>query len=203
MESPISPAKPTCRVGIDLDGVVIDHTRAFLDASREAGFSLEPWQVNSNVFKNYLPSRECNEVKHIVYTLRREHAPCMPRFSEILERLRRIELSIASVQKEPEAEVKTRRWLDREGVHRLVPESRTHLVRTKEEKISLIKGLGLDYFIDDGLDILEPLRGHLVPILFDPVGIRDRVAIPDVIEVASGWPDVARLLGSMDTSSAA
>ncbi len=186
------------RIGIDLDGVVIDHTQAFLCACGEFGYHLESWQVNSNMLKHFLPKEIHTSIKRLVYTERRlEASPMQGSLEAVLALLApSFDLIIASVQKEEEAEERLWTWLGTCGFSEHIPKDRVHIFRSREEKVSYLQGLDLDFFIDDGTDVLEPLIGKTAPILFDPAEIHKRISIPEGIYVVEGWHEIREIFGA-------
>ena len=55
------------KIGLDLDGVIIDHTDNKLRLASEHGFELERWQTNSNVMHQFVPKEEYDEIRQLAY----------------------------------------------------------------------------------------------------------------------------------------
>lgn len=166
----IRDAGPQYRLGIDLDGVVIDHSKQFMDVCSAFGFPLKSWQVNTNMLNKFLSPDTNTVIQHIVYAKRRSRALEMQDSVETIGLLRN-HLDIVSVQKRPEAEKKLWKWLKKFGVLNSIAKKHIHLWRSREKKLHCIHALKPDFFIDDGLEILEHLPRQTIPILFDPWGI--------------------------------
>jgi hypothetical protein len=183
-------------IGVDLDGVVIDHTANFLAAAKERGYRLAAWQTNSNVLKKFVSEADRAALKNYVYGAARGGATIYPQALEFFKTYRDF-ITIVSVQRSAVIEQDTRAWLRRHGIMECIPEKRIILVRSRDTKLKRIARLAPDVFIDDGLDVLEYVPRQTVPILFDPVGVHRRAVVPSHIRIASRWNGVARLLDSL------
>jgi hypothetical protein len=87
----------------------------------------------------------------------------------------------------------TRLWLEHQGffAHTSVPVDHVHFVVKRPEK-SLVAGqLGLTHFVDDRLDVLEPMRG-VVPSLLWFGG--SRADAPDWVIPVRDWIEARRAL---------
>jgi len=90
----------------------------------------------------------------------------------------------------------TRRWLEHQGFFGVtgVPSEHVHFVLKRPEKRAVAAELGLTHFVDDRLDVLEPMRG-LVSTLVWFGG--DRARAPAWVTPARDWSDVSvALLGA-------
>ena len=183
-------------IGIDLDGVVIDHTAKFLRIAKELGHPLQTWQANSNTLKHAVPKQAADIIKQRVYTEERGDEPPYPDALAVIARIAPL-ATIVSVQKDPRSEPKTLAWLESHGVTKLIPADRIIFVRTREEKVRRITALAPAYFVDDGLDVLEDLSPATIPVLFDPVDIHTRVPVAERIVVVPDWKTLAKLLDTI------
>ncbi|HTM68099.1 MAG TPA: hypothetical protein VL426_02265, partial [Candidatus Binatia bacterium] len=59
--------RPPLRIGIDLDGVLIDHREHKRKLAEEYGFALEPWQSNSNVLRKFVPEDVYRSMQEALY----------------------------------------------------------------------------------------------------------------------------------------
>lgn len=87
----------------------------------------------------------------------------------------------------------TRRWLEHQGffTYTGVPTDQVHFVLKRPEKALIAGQLGLTHFIDDRLDVLEPMRG-LVPSLLWFGGARDDA--PEWVIPVRDWTAARRAL---------
>lgn len=180
-------------IGFDLDGVVIDHTRQFILACKKHGFSLKPWQVNSNVFKQLVPDDTATEIKKEVYEHRRLASRVMPGSLGVLRALR-LHIVIASVQKQKKSEEKLWIWLRKHGFLAFLKRKQFHIFRTRTRKVRFLTKLKPQVFIDDGLDVLEQLPRSVTGVLFDPVGAHTHIKVPRGMAVVKNWKQIGSIL---------
>jgi 5'(3')-deoxyribonucleotidase len=173
-------------IGIDLDGVIIDHTRNFILFSRRYGIRLKSWQTNSNIFQNFVDQNYADQIKHLVYAKHRGSAPMTAGALDFIK-LFRDKIVFASVQKEREGERRLWQWLDEKGILKLIPKSRIRIFRKRSAKIRYVNKLQPDIFIDDGLDVLEYLTPKTRPIMFDSVGAQKHVRVKKWISIFGSW----------------
>src|SRR3989338_8747179 len=182
----------TC-IGIDLDGVVIDHTRQFFLACKKRGFIFKPWQVNTNVLGRFLPLNIYMAVKSDVYEKRRPHALRMPGSLQTVRLLAK-HIHVASVQKQEESEKRLWTWLRKHKFLTCLNRRQFHIFRTRAQKLRFLKKLKPQVFIDDGLDVLKGLPHATRPILFDPVGAYKHIKVSHGMVVAKSWREIRKLL---------
>ncbi len=180
-------------IGIDLDGTVIDNTPHFLEATGRLGYRLARWQVNSNVIKQFMDASHAVAIKKHVYGKARGSEEPFPHALAFIRAFAPL-ISIVSVQKNPTSETKVRAWLKRQGVLKLIPQERIHMVRSRPEKIARLAELKPDVFIDDGIDVLEFVHRRTQPMMFDPFHAHRRMVMPPRVTPVSSWRVVRQLL---------
>lgn len=181
------------RVGIDLDGVIIDHRPHKCRLARERGLELETWQANSNVMKQFVPGDVYEAIQEPLYSLLTPAAPPVEGALEFLPRLR-ADIFIVSARR-PETISFAQEWLRKHGVYDLVPADRVFFCGSGADKRGYCERLGLSVFLDDRLNFLEMLPPQTRKVLFDQDGVAARIRPSDGIGVAGDWPQFAALLG--------
>ncbi len=182
------------RIGIDFDGVLVDHhphKRALTDGF---GVALESWQLNSNLLHRYLSDAQYRSLQDELYGARTVEAP--PIFGA-LETLAKLpgELFIVSARR-PENEAYARAWMKRHGVHDVIPEERVFFCREGKEKNAHCARLGLTTFLDDKLSYLSHLSPEIRRVLFDVDGVAERLELPSDIRVARAWKEFYDLVAT-------
>lgn len=83
---------------------------------------------------------------------------------------------------------KTLGWLSRWRFYETtgLPKGNVHFCRERHEKAPICERLGITHFVDDRLDVLEPMVG-IVPNLFLFGEQRDRVACPEWALAVPDW----------------
>src|SRR5688572_5721146 len=86
------------RIGIDLDGVLIDHREHKRKLAAEYGFALEGWQANANLINRHLPSDVLRSLHVDLYgPMTREAPPVAGALEHLIEL--RAEIFIVSARR--------------------------------------------------------------------------------------------------------
>jgi hypothetical protein len=185
------------RVGIDLDGVIIDHRPNKLRLAAEFGIPLEPWQANTNVMKSIIGAETYEAIQLPLYSHLTLEAPAVAGAIECLERLPG-EAYIVSAR-DPDNQRFAEEWLERHGVYRLIPRERVIFCSHGREKPVHCRRLGVAAFLDDKLSFLEYLSPDIRRVLFDEDGVAPKLSLPAGLAVARSWPEFAELLERQKT----
>jgi len=187
--------RQSLRVGIDLDGVIIDHRHHKCLLARERGLELEPWQANSNLMKQFVPGDVYEAIQAPLYSRLTPAAPPVEGALEYLPLLQ-AEVYIVSARR-PETIRYAQEWLLKHRVYDIVPADRVFFCGSGAEKRGYCERLGLSVFLDDRLNFLEMLPPQTRKVLFDQDGIAARIGPAESIGVAGDWPRFAALLGAV------
>src|SRR5260221_13838589 len=76
------------RIGIDLDGVLIDHREQKRKLAEEYGIVLEPWQTNTNVMPRFVPKDALEALQLNLYPHWPPAAPAMTGALQVLPDLK-------------------------------------------------------------------------------------------------------------------
>ena len=179
------------RIGIDFDGVIVDHRPHKLRLAGELGFALQPWQANTNVMRDYLSEDACRDVQKPLYD---ELTVLAPPVAGALETLARLpgELYVISARR-PDNTVSARAWMERHGLHAIVPKERVIFCASGRDKREHCERLGLTMFLDDKLSYLGHLPPDIRRVLFDEDGIAARLAVPPEFEIVKSWAEFEAL----------
>ena len=182
------------RIGLDLDGVIIDHRPHKCRLARERGLELETWQANSNIMKQFVPLDVYEDIQTPLYS---HMTPAAPPVEGALEHLPLIkaELYIVSARRADSIRY-AQEWLSKHRVYDAVPADRIFFCGSGAEKRGYCERLGLDLFLDDRLNVLEMLPERTRKVLFDQDGVAARISPPAGIGVAGDWLQFLDLLGS-------
>ena len=182
------------RVGLDLDGVIIDHSSHKLELAANLGCPLELWQTNTNLIRAFLPKDAYLDLQDRLYG---ELTPAAPPVSGALEHLPLIkaELFIVSARR-PQTVGYARRWLAEHGVLEIIPPERVVFVSTSEAKRSEVERLGISAFLDDKLRALAALPPGTRKCLFDQHGIAGRLELSAGTEVFHAWKEFAEAVAA-------
>ena len=179
---------PSLRIGLDLDGVIIDHGPHKLALARELGYDLEPWQVNSNVMGQFVPDDDRRAIKERLYG---SLTPDAPPIEGALEHLASLpgELYIVSARRIASVRY-AQEWMMRHGLFEFIPAERIFFCTSKYEKRGHCERLGISIFIDDQIKVLRNLPLTVRCVLFDEHRVADKITVDQHVEVAADWQDV-------------
>ena len=181
------------RIGIDLDGVLIDHTANKLLVAERLGYALEPWQVNSNLQRSLMSHEHVTAMQEEVYQGMTLSAPPIP---GALEHLRELEGELYIVSARRLKVVRfAQQWLMRYGVFDIIPAERIFFCESKHDKRAICDRLGITAFVDDQLDVLQLLSPRMKRILYDGDGVHQHLTMEEGYDVAADWSAVRDLVG--------
>lgn len=184
---------PPVRIGIDLDGVIINHRQHKCDLAREFGVELEPWQANSNVMRKYIPEAHYDDLQDRLYGRMTVEAPPV---EGALERLAQLpgEVFIVSARR-PQTVRSAQEWLSRNRLYDIIHAERIFFCGSDADKRGYCDRLGINVFLDDKVKVLEYLPKVASRVLFDEDGIAERLQVQDWLRVATNWEQFLHLLG--------
>jgi len=183
------------RIGIDFDGVIVDHRPHKLKLAGALGFSLEPWQTNTNVMQDYMSEDAYRSVQKPLYDELTVLAPAVAGALETLARLPG-ELYVVSARR-PENTLSARAWMAKHGLHALVPPERVIFCASGRDKREHVERLGISLFLDDKISYLGHLPDSMRRVLFDEDGIAARLTVPPEFEVVKSWSEFAVLAAAL------
>jgi uncharacterized HAD superfamily protein len=157
-------------IGLDLDGVIIDHTKMKIQLAKKRGFNLKPKDAQSEKIKSVLPLPHRRLIQYFLYShpLLALQAPLIPMAKRGLEKIKqsKIPYFLISRRREPELAIKLLRR------HSLWPRyfhpKNTFFVIHKEEKDEIAKRFGITHYVDDETEVLGKITSVKHRFLFDP-----------------------------------
>lgn len=180
------------RIGLDFDGVIVDHSEHKIRLSKDMGFELEPWQTNTNIMKQFVPEPHYKNVQEMIYTFM---TPKAPPIAEALERIRGLggELYIVSARR-PTAVRFAHEWMDKHEIFGMIPAERVYFCGNSSEKGDYCRRLGIEAFLDDKLSVLEALDSNVRKFLFDSHGAVEQFGIKHDYRTVGGWKSFTEYL---------
>ena len=173
------------RIGIDLDGVLIDHRQHKRQLAGDQGFLLEPWQVNSNIMQQYMPQDVYESLQEPLYAHMTPDAPPVAGALEVLSKIKG-EIYIISARR-PHSVRSAQDWLVKHRVYDSVPAERIFFCGTGDEKRGYCERLGISVFLDDKISVLDALPGKTKRVLFDEDDVAKLLDVEGRLQVAKNW----------------
>lgn len=168
-------------IGLDLDGVIIDHSEQKLRIAAEFGISMAPEQTPSDIFKRLVPRDIYRQIEPLLYDRPEAHklSPLMEGAKDGLEKIKKAApYFLISRRKIKETAVDALRF------HGLWPDffnkKNAFFVIHPEEKNIKARELGITHYVDDQQSILECLFDVPNKFLFDKFDVFPDTAIARV-----------------------
>jgi hypothetical protein len=180
------------RLGLDLDGVIIDHTDNKIAIAKKFGFSLSREQTAADAMKSIIPTPVRREIQKLLYDNKEWSlgAPLVPGAIEALREIKenKVPFFLISRRKVP---AKAIELLE---IHNLWPtffnQQNTFFVIEPEEKEVRTKEIGISHYVDDETDILDIIKTPSKKFLFDYLGIQKNSAYP----IIRSWQELLEKL---------
>jgi uncharacterized HAD superfamily protein len=177
------------RIGLDFDGVIIDHCEHKLRLALELGYRIELWQTNTNVMSRLVETEHYHNIQDMIYTYLTPEAPPI---TEALEHIRSLggELYIISARRK-EAVRFAQAWLQQHNIYDVIPAQRVYFCSKSSEKGDYCRRLGINLFLDDKLAVLNVLDQQVKKYLFDSHGATKKFGLEHPYNVISSWREFA------------
>ncbi|MBI2624821.1 MAG: AAA family ATPase [Candidatus Nealsonbacteria bacterium] len=154
---------PLFKIGLDLDGVIIDHSENKMMLAKKLGFSVKKEDVGSEKLKTLIPKEQYKALKKELYGKISLKAGPMPFSLESISGLKCWDTDLYIISKRKESKLALD-WLKIHNIFSLIPENRVYFVKEEKEKAVLAKKLGIDIFLDDKSIVLSSMAS-IVPHL--------------------------------------
>ena len=160
-------------VGLDLDGVILDHTRAKITLAKKFGFSLQPEETPSELIKNILPHHTVRTMQHFLY-----NEPATTLRAEIfrgaragLSQLKKAGVPLFLISRRENPELAIALLKKRSLWPSYFNAKNTSFVAEKEDKNKKAREFGITIYLDDQPSVLEKLADVPTRILMDRFGV--------------------------------
>lgn len=158
-------------IGLDLDGVIIDHTDNKIKLAKRFGATLTPQETASDVITHKLPDNVKRKIQEFLYD-DPAFALTSPLVSGAMSGLKFLEANgfsyfLISRRYNPQIAVELLR--KRHIWPEFFDEEKAYFVQTKEDKNKKAEELGVSIYIDDQPSVLDVLTSVRHKFLFDPL----------------------------------
>lgn len=160
-------------IGLDLDGVILDHTHAKIMLAKKLGFSLKPEETPSDIIKNVLSLDAMQAIQHFLYDdpVIALGARMFRGASAGLSQLKKADVPFFLISRRKNSELAIA-LLKKRGLWPLYFNAQnTSFVTEKVEKNKEAKKFGITLYIDDQPSVLEKVTDVPMRILMDHFGV--------------------------------
>jgi len=184
------------KIGLDLDGVIIDHTLTKIRLAKQFGYFLNPDQTSSEVMKKLIPLEIYRAIQNNLYKEEGLSSKPMKRAKEILEQMTQssfIPYIISRRGMEEQQRKFAMHWLKNNHFFPPLLTDQIVFVDSDVKKNDLCKKLNINIYLDDKIKVLNFLSSVKYKILFDPYSHHYKNP-PKDIKVVKTWPEFYRYL---------
>lgn len=188
------------KIGIDLDGVIIDHTENKIRLAREFGFNIKPEQTPGNRFKKIVGEDNYRKIQKALYGLSTESARPMDGALDCLSEFiaNGYKLFIISARgREDQSQIYGWNWINRYLLN-ILDKKQIFFVEQENQKEIVCRDLKIDIYLDDKVDVLESLICVPRRYLFDPYQIRNDYDLKN-IQAVSSWQEFSMVVKNFKT----
>lgn len=157
-------------LGLDMDGVILDHTGLKITLARNLGFDILPHQTASEIIKTVLPEQSLRTLHFSLYS---DPDTCFATFvmrgaGTLLEELgkQKIPYYLISRRRDPDMAIAVLR--EKELWPHYFNEQNSFFVEKPEDKNTKARALGITHYLDDEPKVLHALVDVPHRFLFDP-----------------------------------
>ena len=159
--------KGKLNIGLDLDGVIIDHTQNAIKVARGLGFKITKEDSHAEVLKRIMPKDSYENFKKAIYGKLSIYARPMPYALPSIKRLANAGHTLSIISRRLEDKKYALSWLKDKGIMEYIPRKRIIFVGDDSQKSLFAKDMGIDVFLDDKIEVLSYMENISYPVLFN------------------------------------
>jgi len=181
-------------IGLDLDGVVLDHTRMRIKLAKKYGYDLKPAQTPSELLKKKIPAPYRQLIQYFLYTHPdvSQKADLIPQVRTALQFFKKNGYPVYLISRRREGSLAVDILKKRGLWPEYFNEKNSFFVITPEEKNEKAKALGVTHYVDDEMRVLGVLQNVKNKFLLDFHGALKK---EDYVRVKS-WPELIKKLST-------
>jgi hypothetical protein len=180
------------KIGLDLDGVIIDHASSKILKAKELGYNIKPCETLTHLIKKILTPEHYKELQTYIYGRASLNAPAMESAIEYIKKIAsENEIFIISCRNISDGGDKLGlEWLKKNAVLNHITKEKIFFVPHDDvyAKNVAAKKLGIEIYLDDQLKILKEMSNVKTRVLFDQYDVSSP-SLP-YFKVIS-WPEFA------------
>ena len=155
-------------IGLDLDGVIIDHTQNKIKVAKSFGFRVTAKKIQSEALKGILPEKEYKKLQRVIYNKMTLDAPPTPLALGILQKLsQNYKFFIISRRRKDNLNM-VWCWFEKYKIFKIIPKRNIIFVEKDGDKNFWCKKLKIKVYLDDKVKVLDLLSFVPWRIFFNP-----------------------------------
>lgn len=155
-------------IGLDLDGVIIDHTQNKMRVAKSFGFKIKPEEIQSEVLKKILPKPIYRKLQKAIYGNLTLKAQLTPDVFKILKQLSKDHQLFIISRRGKGGSTSARAWLKKYKIFEIIQKKNIIFVEKAIDKNLWCKKLKIQIYIDDKVEVLNLLSAVPQKIFYNP-----------------------------------
>lgn len=181
-------------IGLDLDGVIIDHTQNKIKVAKSFGFNIKKEETQSEVLKTILPEDKYKKLQRAIYGKITLDSPPVVSSLTTLKKLRKNNnynfFIISRRKKRKEDVISGQRWLKKYQIFKIIPEKNVFFVTEEKDKNIYCKKLKIKIYLDDKIKALKLISSVPYRVFFYPYKVSNNT---NFLEIKS-WKEFPKFL---------
>lgn len=174
-------------IGLDLDGVIIDHTANLIRLSREFGFSIQPNQTPGHRLRKIVGEDNYLKIRQILYGPTTKSSVPMTGALDCLRKLKMDNSVFIISARFKKNQPVAWDWINH-YLSNIFDKQKIIFIEQEKYKNSICQKLKIDIYLDDKIEVLENLLSVPKRCLFDKYNIRNDFDLVNIRPVSS-WQD--------------
>jgi len=154
-------------IGLDLDGVIIDHTQNKIKKAKELGYFIKANETPSGKLKKLISLTDYRLIQKFIYNEGTSSAKPMEGVLKAVKNLSKNHQIVIVSRRAKESRKIALDWLEKHGFLNYIKRKNIYFVKSDPDKNMVAKHLKTNLYIDDKLKVLRSLKDVPVKILFD------------------------------------
>lgn len=181
-------------IGLDLNGVIIDHTQNRIKAGASLGFELSEEDTQSEALKVILTADKYKELKKIVFDNMAQDSIPMVSAIETIKKLSEKYNPFIISQQDKEGSKITLSWLEKYNIFNIIPKENVIFVEKAADKNIWCEKLNIKTYLDDKISVLNLLSYPKNKVFFNSFKVLNNSSY---IEINS-WEEYPALLEKLE-----
>ncbi len=179
------------KIGLDLDGVIIDHTLNKIKLAKKFGYFLNPSQTSSEIMEKIVPLEVKRFIQKSIYGRVGLSSRQMKNSKKMLQKIVET-FSVPYIISRRDYKFNQRKfalqWLKKNRFFPSLKRNRILFAKSEPLKNNICKKLNINIYLDDKIKVLNKLFSVKHKILFDPYGHHYKNP-PKSIKVVRNWEE--------------
>lgn len=164
------------RIGLDFDGVIVDHAQNKVRVALKFGIKLAPWETPASIMRTKIDPATYNEIQSIIYDDPEVALtpPLMYGIESCLARLKELGLPTFLISRNPSVDTVIKLLEKHDLWEKYFNEGNVVFAKDKIGKDAEARRLNIDVYLDDEPEVLTLMRSVPHRFLIDPFGVCPR-----------------------------